>query len=80
MGDEIIIETDKLSKNYGPHVALDGISIKIKSGATGLLGPNGAGKSTLIKTLLGLIQITSGDGKVLGYDIRTQGYLIRQRI
>ena len=80
MGDEIIIETDKLSKNYGPHVALDGISIKIKSGATGLLGPNGAGKSTLIKTLLGLIQITSGDGKVLGYDIRTQGDLIRQRI
>ena len=80
MGDEIIIETDKLTKNYGPHVALDGISIKIKSGATGLLGPNGAGKSTLIKTLLGLIQITSGDGKVLGYDVRTQGDLIRQRI
>jgi len=80
VGDEIIIETDKLSKNYGPHVALDEISIKIKSGATGLLGPNGAGKSTLIKTLLGLIQITSGDGKVLGYDVRTQGDLIRQRI
>ncbi|MDP7313022.1 MAG: ABC transporter ATP-binding protein [Candidatus Thalassarchaeaceae archaeon] len=75
-----IIETEHLTKMYGPHVALDEMSLKINSGATGLLGPNGAGKSTLIKTLLGLIQLTSGEGKVLGYNIRTQGDSIRQRI
>ena len=77
---EVIIETQGLSKNYGPHVALDSIDLKIRSGATGLLGPNGAGKSTLIKTVLGLIQLTSGDGSVLGYDIRKEGDMIRQRI
>ncbi len=77
---EFIIETNQLTKMYGPHVALDEIDLKIRSGATGLLGPNGAGKSTLIKTLLGLIQLTSGDGTVLGHDVRTQGDLIRQRI
>ena len=77
---EVIIETYSLTKNYGPHVALDSIDLKIRSGATGLLGPNGAGKSTLIKTLLGLIQLTSGDGSVLGYNIKTEGDMIRQRI
>lgn len=65
---------------YGPHVALDEMSLKINSGATALLGPNGAGKSTMIKTLLGLIQLTSGEGEVLGYNIRTEGDNIRQRI
>jgi len=33
---------------------------------TGLLGPNGSGKSTLIKALLGLVQVQSGTGQVLG--------------
>ena len=77
---QTIIATDNLTKMYGPHVALDGMSLKINSGATALLGPNGAGKSTMIKTLLGLIQLTSGEGEVLGYNIRTEGDSIRQRI
>ena len=46
----------------------------------GVLGPNGAGKSTLFKCLLGLITTTSGEGTVLGYDIRTEGDKIRSRI
>ena len=75
-----IIDTNNLVKMYGPHIALDGINLKIKHGATGLLGPNGAGKSTLLKTLLGLIGVTSGDGKVLGHDIQTEGVLIRSKI
>ena len=44
------------------------------------MGPNGAGKSTFLKTILGLIQATSGDGTVLGHDIRTEGAAIRSRI
>ena len=77
---ELIIESTALTKSYGPHIALDSLDIKIEKGATGLLGPNGAGKSTFLKTMLGLIQLTSGEGKVLGFDIRTQGDMIRQRI
>ncbi|RZD53119.1 MAG: ABC transporter [Methanobacteriota archaeon] len=77
---QTIIATENLTKMYGPHVALDEMSLKINSGATALLGPNGAGKSTMIKTLLGLIQLTSGEGEVLGYNIRTEGDSIRQRI
>ena len=80
MAEEWIIETNQLVKKYGEHVALDGVNLAIKPGATGLLGPNGAGKSTLLKTVLGLIALTSGSGKVLGHDIATEGSKIRQRI
>jgi ABC-2 type transport system ATP-binding protein len=65
---------------YGPHLALDDVNLEIPPGAVGILGPNGAGKSTLFKCLLGLITTTSGDGTVLGYDIRTEGDKIRSRI
>ena len=77
---EWVIETKELTKSYGPHVALDSLSINVPKGATGLLGPNGAGKSTFFKTILGLIQATSGEGKVLGHDIRTEGLDIRSKI
>ncbi len=80
MKDEPIIQTKGLTKSYGPHIALDDLNISIPHGATGLLGQNGAGKSTFLKTILGLIQATSGEGNVLGFDIRTQGVEIRQRI
>ena len=80
MSDQFVIETNDLVKSYGPHIALDSLSLKVKAGATGLLGPNGAGKSTMIKTLLGLIGVTSGEGKVLGFNIRTEGENIRSKI
>ena len=84
MGEEwdgkSVITARNLGKMYGPHLALDDVNLEIPSGAVGVLGPNGAGKSTLFKCLLGLITTTSGDGTVLGYDIRTEGDKIRSRI
>ena len=84
MGEEwdgkFVITARNLRKMYGPHLALDDVNLEIPSGAVGILGPNGAGKSTLFKCLLGLITTTSGDGTVLGYDIRTEGDKIRSRI
>ena len=80
LNSDWLIEAKSLTKNYGPHVALDNVDIQLPHGSIGLLGPNGAGKSTLIKTLLGLIQITSGEGTVLGHDIRSEGDTIRSKI
>ena len=77
---EHVIQTRGLTKAYGPHIALDSMDLKVQKGATGLLGPNGAGKSTLVKTLLGLIVASEGEGDVLGYDIRNDGVEIRKRI
>lgn len=78
--NNLVIETVDLVKMYGPHVALEGLNLKLEPGAIGILGPNGAGKSTFFKCILGLITTTSGQGKVLGYDIKTQGDIIRSRI
>ncbi len=75
-----IITTERLNKMYGSHLAIDGINLEIPRGAIGILGPNGAGKSTLFKCLLGLITTTSGEGTVLGHDIRTEGESIRSKI
>ena len=73
MVKDLIIESTDLTKAYGPHIALDSLNIKIEKGSTGLLGPNGAGKSTFLKTILGLIQLTSGEGKVLGVRCQNSG-------
>jgi ABC-2 type transport system ATP-binding protein len=49
--------------------AADDVSFQIGEGEfVGFLGPNGAGKTTTLKMLAGLIQPTSGQARVAGYD------------
>jgi ABC-2 type transport system ATP-binding protein len=74
-----LVETRELSKRYGSTVlALDTLTVTIGAGVTGLVGANGAGKSTLIKILLGLLGPSSGGATLLGYDVLSQGPLVRQ--
>jgi len=75
-----IIRTSGITKKFESIVALDDISLNVPNGATGLLGPNGAGKSTLIRVLIGLLEPTCGSGTVLGRDIKSKAFDIRQRI
>ena len=72
----------RLSRRFGDVLALSDLSLEVERGSTGLLGPNGAGKSTLLKVLLGLIEPSSGEGEVLGLDIRNRRnqLKIRQRV
>ena len=65
------IEIQSLKKTYDTGVeALKGIDLVIPEGSFfGLLGPNGAGKTTTIGILTGLVNKTSGNAKILGYDI-----------
>jgi ABC-2 type transport system ATP-binding protein len=72
-----VIETVGLTKEYPAVTALDHLDVAIGDGVTGLVGANGAGKSTLIKILLGLVPATSGTAAVLGYDVASEGGLIR---
>ncbi len=65
-------------KTYQKVTALRNLTVSMPEGAIGLLGPNGAGKTTMIRTLLGLITINSGEGEVLGMDIRRRRLDIRQ--
>ena len=67
-----IIETRQLSKYYGDIRGIDQVDLNVKAGEFfGFIGPNGSGKSTAIRTLLGLIQPTSGDAKIFNKDIQT---------
>src|SRR5438067_1207273 len=69
-----------VTKTYGPVTALRHLTVEAAPGAVGLLGPNGAGKTTLIRTLLGLITIDSGEGEVLGMNVRTRRLDVRQAV
>ncbi|MBI2030254.1 ABC transporter ATP-binding protein [Candidatus Kaiserbacteria bacterium] len=64
-----MIEISDLTKIYGNHTAVDGVSLTIKKGTVfGFLGPNGAGKTTTIKMLVGLDKPTDGTVRVGGKD------------
>ena len=65
-----MIELKHVSKTYGTKKALKDLSLTIQQGEIfGFLGHNGAGKSTTIKSLVSILQPTSGeivfDGKAL---------------
>ncbi|MBF0571039.1 MAG: ABC transporter ATP-binding protein [Candidatus Omnitrophica bacterium] len=70
---DIAISADKLTRRFGKFTAVDEVSFEIPYGSIfGFLGANGAGKSTTIRMLCGILEPTSGNGKVGGFDVQTQ--------
>ena len=67
----IAFENLEVRYSGAPEPALKGLSLSLEEGIVGLLGPNGSGKSTLLKTLLGLLEPSSGGGSVLGVALGT---------
>src|SRR5829696_269855 len=81
MGGEPIIEVRGLTRRFGDHVAVDDVTFSVEEGEVfAFLGPNGSGKSTTIRMLCGILTPSSGEGRVLGYDIATEGERIKQSI
>ena len=79
--DEPVIEVSHLVKAFGSFYAVDDISFSVKRGEIfGFLGANGAGKTTAMHMLTGLNQPTSGSGRVVGFDIRTEYEQIKKHI
>jgi branched-chain amino acid transport system ATP-binding protein len=65
-----MIEVHDLHKHFGGFHAVDGATLKIKTGSiTGLIGPNGAGKTTLFNVIAGRLPPTSGRVVMDGTDI-----------
>jgi ABC-2 type transport system ATP-binding protein len=76
-----IIETEQLTKWYGPHRGVEGVDLVIETGEVfGFLGPNGAGKTTTIRLLLDLIRPTSGRAMVFGLETSADPVAIHRRI
>lgn len=77
----VVIEIEKLNKSYGDVEVLHDLNLKIEAGKLiGFLGPNGAGKTTTIRILMGLLNATSGSGKILGRSFRSEGKTIRREV
>jgi ABC-2 type transport system ATP-binding protein len=79
--EQYAIKTDSLVKKYGDLVAVNDLTLSIKEGEIfGFLGPNGAGKSTTIRMLCGILQPTSGNATVGGYDLLSEPEKIKKII
>lgn len=77
----IAVETWELTKRFGGFTAIDRITIRIEEGEIcGIVGPNGAGKSTFIRMLCGILEPTSGNAKVLGFDLAKETEAIKSRL
>jgi len=75
------IEVNNLTKRYGPLEALKGITFSVDEGEVfGLIGPNGAGKTTTLRVISTLLEVTSGDVKIYGYDLVKQADEVRKII
>jgi ABC-2 type transport system ATP-binding protein len=67
MSEAFAVDVDNVVKSFGSMRALDGVTLRVKTGEVyGLLGPNGAGKTTLIRAIVGLVAPESGTVTVLG--------------
>lgn len=73
------IEIRNLSKTFGNFHAVDSLTLTVNQGEIfGLLGPNGSGKTTTINMISALSVPTSGEIRVLGYDVRRNARAVRQ--
>jgi branched-chain amino acid transport system ATP-binding protein len=71
VSDDIILETEDLTKEFAGFVAVNGVTLRVARGTIhALIGPNGAGKTTCFNAITGVYRPTSGsvtfDGAPLG--------------
>ena len=79
--NDIVIQTEQLTKRFGAFTAVDHISFEVRKGEIfGFLGANGAGKTTAMRMLCGLSKPTSGKGMVAGFDVALQSEQVKKNI
>lgn len=75
------ISVRNLTKRFGDKTVVDDVSMDVATGEImGFLGPNGSGKTTTIRLMCGLLEPTSGEGRVLGSNIRTERRAIKRNV
>lgn len=80
-GSDLVIETRGLCRSFGSLVAVDGLDLEVERGEIfGFLGPNGAGKSTTIRMLMGLLEPSGGEARVLGLEMPRDAERLRERV
>jgi len=70
MSDEIILETEDLTKEFAGFIAVNGVALQVRRGTIhALIGPNGAGKTTCFNMLTKFLSPTRGRIFYNGRDI-----------
>ncbi len=64
----VAIEVKDVSRTFGPHRALEDVSLLIGGGLTAVVGPNGSGKTTLLRLLATTERADRGSVRVSGHD------------
>ena len=64
---------DRLTRRFGPKIAVDRVSATLGPGVYGLLGANGAGKTTLMRMVCGVLRPTSGEVRYDGAPVERMG-------
>lgn len=78
---EFVLKIQNLTKRYGDKVAVDNLSLEIKSGEIyGFIGHNGAGKTTTIKSCCGLLAFDEGEIYVDGVSIKENPLECKRRL
>src|SRR4029077_21111744 len=78
---EITVSAQGLSRNFGAHTAVAGLSLELKRGEVlGLLGPNGAGKTTTMQMLTGNLAPSTGSVSICGVDLLDRPAAAKARI
>ena len=81
LSPSLAVTVRNLTRRFGDFVAVDNVSFDVDKGEIfGFLGANGAGKTTTIRMLTGLLQPSSGEGSVGGWDINREYEKIKTRI
>ncbi len=76
-----MIETKKLTRNFGNLVAVSDLDLHIDAGDIfGFIGPNGAGKTTTMRILVTLLEPTRGSAFIDGLDVSKKGKEVRRRV
>lgn len=76
-----MIQVENLTKVYGSLTAVSGLSFRVEAGEIlGLVGPNGAGKTTTLRSLAGIIPPTSGQIRIAGHDLATDGVAAKSQL
>ncbi len=75
------ISLQGLTKYYGHDLGVADVTFDVYPGEViGFLGPNGAGKTTTMRSLVGLLNITSGRAQILGQEVGVGSTSLRAQI
>src|ERR1043165_735932 len=64
------LELDSLTKRYGEHAAVAGVTLDVPDGEfLVLLGPSGCGKTTTLRMIAGFVEPSGGVARIGGVDV-----------